>query len=497
MPNFSNPLVQASNLIRYIGDTVSAKGKPIPELPPIAEIIGAPDEKTASDIAMELHREGSITTSGKPTKFYGGETAFLEVGLSLKGWSQYEELKQKSETAPESLGQDSPQPKAGNPLKNYKYDVTLSFAGEDRRYAKKLVPLIRASGYRVFYDEDESANLWGKNLQEHFEKVYKEDARFCVMFLSKHYAEKPWPKYERRSAQSRAHTETDEYILPVRLDDKQVPGVLPTTGDIDVREMNIDEAVSKIWKSLSYKLNVRSAEKNESAQETGSVQSALTGLDVTPLEKARMYLMEPDFWAPLPGNQGVSADFYCKQFPEFTLRVAAAEDHIDRHQEWTRGEVRTDNNHAGYYDLYYHQTLLNRTHCVGFDDHKKSMVAPKWVPCGSGQTGRSGRFYFYEADSLRYAIQRFYAALEREDHSLTLNIGSAGRTSNEARERWGSFLKIPVLQPGELEAFLSTDECDSSNPSRDKDEQYRLFIRNLLDFEGWRKGTAELASARE
>jgi hypothetical protein len=26
--------------------------------------------------------------------------------------------------------------------------------------------------------------LWGKNLQEHFESIYRQQARFCVMFIS-------------------------------------------------------------------------------------------------------------------------------------------------------------------------------------------------------------------------------------------------------------------------------------------------------------------------
>ena len=65
--------------------------------------------------------------------------------------------------------------------------------------------------------------------------------------------------------------------------------------------------------------------------------------------------------------------------PEFTLKAASAEkDHMDSAQEWTRGEIRTDDNHAGWYELRCHQTLLRRIHYVSFDNHKKSMVAPDW-----------------------------------------------------------------------------------------------------------------------
>ena len=66
---------------------------------------------------------------------------------------------------------------------------------------------------------------------------------------------------------------------------------------------------------------------------------------------------------------------------------------MDSPQEWTRGEIRTDDNHAGWYELRCHQTRLRRIHQVSFENHKKSMVAPVWKAVGRG------RFYFYRADS--------------------------------------------------------------------------------------------------
>ena len=85
---------------------------------------------------------------------------------------------------------------------------------------------------------------------------------------------------------------------------------------------------------------------------------------------------------------------------------------MDSTQEWTRGEIRTDDNHAGWYELRCHQTLLRRIHYVSFDNHKKNMVAPDWEPVGRG------RFYFYRADSIRYAVQRFWTAHDRRDERL-------------------------------------------------------------------------------
>lgn len=118
------------------------------------------------------------------------------------------------------------------------------------------------------------------------------------------------------------------------------------------------------------------------------------GLDMPPLERAKRYLSEPDAWAHLIESDGNSANFYYTVFPEFTLKVTDAEDYMARYEEWTRGEICTDNNHAGYYELHYHQTRLARIRFVSFDDRKKSMVAPNWQP------RKAGRFYFYKADSI-------------------------------------------------------------------------------------------------
>ena len=132
-----------------------------------------------------------------------------------------------------------------------KYDVALSFAVEDRQYAKTLANLLEADGYKPFYDENELANLWGKNLYDYLSSVYKDQARYCVMFLSKHYERKLWTTHERQLAQARAFQENREYILPVRLDDTEIPGIPPTVGYLDLRSMTIEEVYEALVRKLS------------------------------------------------------------------------------------------------------------------------------------------------------------------------------------------------------------------------------------------------------
>lgn len=118
-------------------------------------------------------------------------------------------------------------------VKPFDYDVALSFAGEDREYVSKVAEELKRMGVRIFYDSFETVNLWGKDLYSHFDEIYRKRAQFCLMFLSQHYASKVWTNHERRAAQSRAIQENREYILPVRLDNAEVPGITPTVAYID------------------------------------------------------------------------------------------------------------------------------------------------------------------------------------------------------------------------------------------------------------------------
>lgn len=125
--------------------------------------------------------------------------------------------------------------KSSNPKQGqFDYDVCLSFAGEDRDYVSDVAHALRSKGIRVFYDEYEEAELWGKDLYAHLHEIYNRFARYCVIFISTHYANKLWTNHERKAAQARAFKENSEYILPARFDDTPVPGLPDTIGYVSL-----------------------------------------------------------------------------------------------------------------------------------------------------------------------------------------------------------------------------------------------------------------------
>lgn len=136
----------------------------------------------------------------------------------------------------------------------FRYDVCLSYAGEDRAYVSDVAHALWERGVRVFFDGFETLELWGKELVTHLDTVYRKDARYCVLFVSRHYAAKRWPRYERESALARSFEEDGEYLLPVRFDDTEVPGLRPTVGWLDARQMDVEALASAIVAKIGHEV---------------------------------------------------------------------------------------------------------------------------------------------------------------------------------------------------------------------------------------------------
>lgn len=121
------------------------------------------------------------------------------------------------------------------------YDIALSFAGEDRVYVEKVAQKLIELGVKVFYDDYEKIQLWGKDLYQHLNDIYKNKCQYCIVFVSESYAKKLWTKHELQSAQTRAFKENKEYILPVRFDSTELPGLNETIGYIDCSKVKPEE----------------------------------------------------------------------------------------------------------------------------------------------------------------------------------------------------------------------------------------------------------------
>ena len=122
--------------------------------------------------------------------------------------------------------------------REFEYDVALSFARQDKTVAEELANQIAAKNISVFLDEYTGSAPWGNNVLDHLVNLYARKARYCVLLISRHYPLKRWTEAEQTSVRERALRDPQEYILPIPLEDVDVPGVDAGAESLDLRPPN-------------------------------------------------------------------------------------------------------------------------------------------------------------------------------------------------------------------------------------------------------------------
>jgi len=131
------------------------------------------------------------------------------------------------------------------------FDVAISFAGPERPYAKELAKHLLSAGFSVFYDGFYPEDLWGKDLVQTFHEIYSKRSRYCVIFVSDEYNNRVWTLHERRSAQERMLKEKgQEYILPIKANAVDLPGLPSTIGYVSLKELGIENIAELLIRKL-------------------------------------------------------------------------------------------------------------------------------------------------------------------------------------------------------------------------------------------------------
>jgi hypothetical protein len=207
---------------------------------------------------------------------------------------------------------------------DYKYDIALSFSGDDREYVEKVAQTLKDNGVTVFYDMFEEIDLWGKDLGIHFDFVYRKSAKYCIPFISSSYKDKIWTNHEIKTAISRAINSNEEYILPARFDDTEIDGIRPTIGYLDLRKLTPDQLAEKIIIKLGKKPSIPIVEKeqvddgkiylsaNALVSEMYGFIGGTLGVTITNIEKEYRYFNQPYFKVSEPFEGGIDSFFGTK-----------------------------------------------------------------------------------------------------------------------------------------------------------------------------------------
>jgi tetratricopeptide (TPR) repeat protein len=123
------------------------------------------------------------------------------------------------------------------PLPAGDYHVFLSYRSTDRDKAKALTARMEGTGYRVFYDQQElkPGDVLVGQLQAGLSR-----SRCGVILVSRGWVESPWCQEEGGYLAKRAIEDKSFRLIPVRLDDCELPFFLANRLWIDLQGVEID-----------------------------------------------------------------------------------------------------------------------------------------------------------------------------------------------------------------------------------------------------------------
>jgi hypothetical protein len=136
--------------------------------------------------------------------------------------------------------------------RDFEFDFAMSFAGENRDFARFLSEQLETLDAHVFFDEQYEANYLGRTWSKEFQRIFGSASRLVVCVLDKHHRDKIWPTFERECFEPRVPSGE---VIPILLDEtvfpgipKDVVGIRFTWNPIDLgwRDEVIDKIVFKL-----------------------------------------------------------------------------------------------------------------------------------------------------------------------------------------------------------------------------------------------------------
>ena len=127
----------------------------------------------------------------------------------------------------------------------YKYDVFISYANEDKQTAYSLKHMLSSHGIKVWID-DEHIQL-GDSIVRKIEEGIK-SSKFLLLCISENFFKSSWCKGEYEPLLAREISTQETSILPVIInhyDEKNFPYFLFAKKTLDIREQNGFESIAK------------------------------------------------------------------------------------------------------------------------------------------------------------------------------------------------------------------------------------------------------------
>ncbi|MEA2692942.1 MAG: hypothetical protein QOJ16_2329, partial [Acidobacteriota bacterium] len=128
------------------------------------------------------------------------------------------------------------------PPSPFEYHIAISYAREDEAYVARVAEVLRQNDALVFFDR--SQDFLGTHLGIELFDVFLNKACYCLVFVSRHYAEKKYTQYEFSIILSR-YIQDPGVLLPVRFDPTPLKGLDPGLYFDDLTQGTPPESLAK------------------------------------------------------------------------------------------------------------------------------------------------------------------------------------------------------------------------------------------------------------
>ncbi|PKL65702.1 MAG: hypothetical protein CVV32_00415 [Methanomicrobiales archaeon HGW-Methanomicrobiales-3] len=181
---------------------------------------------------------------------FGGFVILTAVGsMIIKGKHEHQSslkpiIKQSDHPIPDSEDYHS--------IHSHQFEIALSFSGYHRDLVEQVANglAVKIGKINIFYDFFYRAHLSRLDLDLLLQKIYKNNSKLNVIFLTSDYDSKEWCGIEFRAIRELIKTKQTEKIMLLKLDDVDIEGIFSHDGYLDIRGMNPEEIVNNIIERL-------------------------------------------------------------------------------------------------------------------------------------------------------------------------------------------------------------------------------------------------------
>lgn len=124
----------------------------------------------------------------------------------------------------------------------YKYDIALSYAGEQKAYVSRVCRILKMKGLSVFFADDQQEELTGIDMTTKFYDVFHNQCFLIAAFVSDEYLKKDITMHEATIGKMRSREEKRNCLIPVYFGEARLPDFNPDINYLSAKKPEAEVA---------------------------------------------------------------------------------------------------------------------------------------------------------------------------------------------------------------------------------------------------------------